>query len=179
MNGRDLPIGDDDLQAFTDDRLTPERREAVLAYLADHPEVAAVVRADMDLRDALRERLAHVAREPIPARLRVANIATARSLRGSARGWAVAAGIVLFLTGTGAGWLGRGWLAGPSPAGSSPASADAGASRDALAAYRTFAGEVVHPVEVKADQEAHLVQWLSRRLGKPIRAPDLKPEGFR
>ena len=30
-----------------------------------------------------------------------------------------------------------------------------------------------------AEDEAHLVKWLSKRLGTPIRPPDLSPDGFR
>ena len=41
------------------------------------------------------------------------------------------------------------------------------------------APEVRHPVEVGADQEAHLVQWLSKRLAVPVRAPGLSRHGFR
>ena len=36
-----------------------------------------------------------------------------------------------------------------------------------------------HPVEVGASDEAHLVQWLSKRLGYAIKAPDLSPQGLR
>jgi anti-sigma factor RsiW len=50
---------------------------------------------------------------------------------------------------------------------------------DALAAHRTFAVEVRHPVEVEAAQEAHLVQWLSKRLGRPLVVPDLSATGYR
>jgi len=50
---------------------------------------------------------------------------------------------------------------------------------DAIAAYRTFAVEVRHPVEVDAGQEAHLVQWLSKRLGRQLVVPDLASAGFR
>ena len=34
--------------------------------------------------------------------------------------------------------------------------------------------EVAHPVEVGAAQEAHLLQWLSKRLGRKLAAPDLR-----
>ena len=36
---------------------------------------------------------------------------------------------------------------------------------DALDAYKLYAVEVRHPVEVPGDQRAHLVEWLSKRLG--------------
>jgi len=39
--------------------------------------------------------------------------------------------------------------------------------------------EVAHPVEVDTSREAHLLQWLSKRLGRPLAAPDLAPFGFK
>ncbi len=50
---------------------------------------------------------------------------------------------------------------------------------DAIAAYRTFSVETRHPVEVGAGEEAHLMQWLSKRLGHQLIAPDLTALGFR
>ena len=52
-------------------------------------------------------------------------------------------------------------------------------AQGATAAYRTFVVEVAHPVEVGAAQEAHLLQWLSKRLGRPLAAPDLSRFGYR
>jgi anti-sigma factor RsiW len=37
---------------------------------------------------------------------------------------------------------------------------------------------VRHPVEVGADQEQHLVAWLSKRLGAEVRAPNLESVGY-
>jgi len=50
--------------------------------------------------------------------------------------------------------------------------------RRAVVAHATYAPEVRHPVEVGADQEAHLVAWLSKRLGAPVRAPKLESVGY-
>jgi len=38
--------------------------------------------------------------------------------------------------------------------------------------------EVRHPVEVTAAQQDHLVQWLSKRLGRPLRVPQLSAQGY-
>ena len=35
-----------------------------------------------------------------------------------------------------------------------------------------------HPVEVAASDQAHLVAWLSKRLGTKLRVPDLSAQGF-
>jgi anti-sigma factor RsiW len=47
-----------------------------------------------------------------------------------------------------------------------------------VVAHAVYSPEVRHPVEVAADQQAHLVQWLSKRLGAPLHAPDLQAQGF-
>ncbi len=51
-------------------------------------------------------------------------------------------------------------------------------ARRAAIAHATYSPEVRHPVEVGADQEAHLVAWLSKRLGAPLRAPKLEDVGY-
>jgi anti-sigma factor RsiW len=39
--------------------------------------------------------------------------------------------------------------------------------------------EVRHPVEVPGDQRPHLVEWLSKRVGSPLRAPELDNVGLK
>jgi anti-sigma factor RsiW len=51
-------------------------------------------------------------------------------------------------------------------------------ARRAAVAHATYSPEVRHPVEVGADQEAHLVAWLSKRLGTQLRAPKLESVGY-
>jgi anti-sigma factor RsiW len=48
----------------------------------------------------------------------------------------------------------------------------------AAIAHATYSPEVRHPVEVGADQEQHLVAWLSKRLGAQVRAPKLEAVGY-
>jgi anti-sigma factor RsiW len=50
---------------------------------------------------------------------------------------------------------------------------------DALEAYRLYVVEVRHPVEVPGDQRPHLVEWLSKRLGSPVLAPQLEKMGLK
>jgi anti-sigma factor RsiW len=88
----------------------------------------------------------------------------------------VAAGVLIFAVGTGVGWLAADR---EKVATVSAPSATTGVAQNATAAYRTFVVEVAHPVEVASAQEGHLLQWLSRRLGKPLVAPDLAPFGYR
>jgi anti-sigma factor RsiW len=49
---------------------------------------------------------------------------------------------------------------------------------DAISAHRIFVVETVHPVEVGAAQEAHLIKWLSRRVGHSLEVPDLAAQGY-
>jgi anti-sigma factor RsiW len=176
MSTGEQPIGDDDLQSLVDGRLPPERREAVEAYLAAHPSEAAKVARDIEGRAALRSRLAFKAEQPIPTRLRVASIRAERRGAFVRRFGAVAAAFAWLLFGAGAGWVGNDILRATTPRQGNRAGT---MTAEAFAAYRTFVVETAHPVEVRADQEAHLVQWLSRRLGKPVSAPDLSTQGFR
>jgi len=41
-----------------------------------------------------------------------------------------------------------------------------------------YSPEVRHPVEVGAEQEAHLAAWLSKRLGGPLKPPHLESAGY-
>lgn len=50
---------------------------------------------------------------------------------------------------------------------------------DAVLAHAVFVPDKRHPVEVSAADEAHLVQWLSRRLGSPLKVPSLARYGYR
>jgi len=59
------------------------------------------------------------------------------------------------------------------------ASADpAGLAHRAAVAYAVYSPEVRHPVEVGADQQEHLVAWLSKRLGAPLHTPQLQSLGY-
>lgn len=181
MSGPRLPIGDDDLVAHVDGRLAPERRAELDVYLHSHPEVAVRVAADLAQRDALRDRLAAKAAEPIPARLRIANVAAARRARQGSQLRGMAAGVALLLAGGGAGWIANDVATSSARIGSPTTSAASNVSlvAEAVGAYRTFVVEVAHPVEVRAGDEAHLVHWLSKRVGKPLKTPDLTAFGFR
>lgn len=130
----------------------------------DDPELKA-------LSDALHELYDPVLQEPVPVSLRARGMNGAGPWRGYARAASlVAVGLVV---GAMSGWFLR------------PAQRAAVAQADtplfvkrAAVAHATYAPEVRHPVEVGADQEAHLVAWLSKRLGAQVRAPKLESVGY-
>ena len=110
--------------------------------------------------------------EPVPDQMM---LVSRRSFLARA-GWGAYATAASFtLLGLVAGAL-AGWQLHASRAPLSPPGG--GLVRNAAVAHATYSPEVRHPVEVGADQEAHLVAWLSKRLGTSLRAPKLEASGF-
>ena len=119
------------------------------------------------LSQALHQLYDPVLNEPVPQRLHAPR-----------RRWrlpAIAAGWMLLgiCIGVFAGWQLRASRATIAPQAEVP-----GFAKRAAVAHATYTPEVRHPVEVGADQEQHLVTWLSKRLGAPVRAPKLEAVGF-
>jgi anti-sigma factor RsiW len=165
-------ISEAELHAFVDGELAAKERAEVEAALATAPEEARSVRALADLNERLRRHHAHVLDEPIPASM--AALTASPALRGrlsgaQARAAALAA---LVFAAAGAGYLARDL--GRGNGGAQPAFV-----ASALSAHQVFVPEVRHPVEVGAGEQKHLVQWLTRRLGTEVRAPELSAEGWK
>lgn len=162
------PISEHDLHAWADGRLDTERQAEVEAWLANHPE-----QRELGLRWREQGALLHATYDavldaPLPARfadLTPPAAAPRQLLRvAAAVAWLAIGGVI--------GFLARG-VAVP------PALTSASLPHQAAIAHAVYAGEVRHPVEVGADQEAHLVAWLSKRLGAPLQPPRLDAEGYR
>lgn len=177
MTARGGPEDEDDLQARIDGRLTPERADAVDGYLAAHPELRQRWSQYAEQRQALRAAFAAQPGEPIPRRLRVAHLLAEERRRRHRRLARIAAGIGFLVLGGIGGWTARDLL--PDLTLSASAALAGTVVEDAIAAHRTFSVETRHPVEVGAGEEAHLVQWLSKRLGHRLIVPDLNALGFR
>src|SRR5712692_1505752 len=169
MNHR--PITEDDLHAYVDRVLEPERQAEVAAYLGDHPDVAKRVAAFTDQRDLLRAALAPIAEEPLPPELNLSRIIENRARRPLVVRWAMAAMLLLSIGGLG-GWAVRGALQA-SPGGL------VALAQEAADSFSVYAPDRVRPVEVRASDGAQLVQWLSNRLHQPIKVPDLTTAGYR
>jgi anti-sigma factor RsiW len=169
MSDRDHPVSEEELHAYVDAQLFDDRRAAVEAWLATHPDDMSKIAAWRAQGDALRARYGAVTEEPVPARLTLAQIE-----RGgrSWRRYATAAALAAFIVGGIGGWIARGAVAAP------PNKLETLVS-DAIHAYKIYVVEVRHPVEVPGSEEAHLVQWLSKRVGHEVRAPDLQSIGLR
>jgi anti-sigma factor RsiW len=165
------PITEDDLHGYVDCLLEPERQAEVADYLREHPDVAKRVAAFSGQRDLLRAALAPIAEEPLPPELNLSRIIEKRARRPSLARWAMAAMLLLSIGGLG-GWAIRGALE-VSPGGL------AALAQEATASYNVYAPDRVRPVEVRASGSAQLVQWVSDRLRRPVKVPDLTTSGYR
>ena len=159
------PVTEADLHAYVDGVLPPARAAEVDAYLAERPEDAARVAAYREQLVALRREFDPVLDEPLPQRLRVPRFYRARPLLRYAA-------VVAWLTlGGVAGWQLHAYTA------DKRIETTAWARRAAIA-HVVYSPEVRHPVEVAANEEAHLVQWLSKRLGTSLKIPHLGDIGY-
>jgi anti-sigma factor RsiW len=170
------PVDNEDLQARTDGRLPPGRAEIVDAYLAGHPTEWERYSQYATQRQALRAAYEAQYDPSIPPRLRVSSLLAERRRRRHQQRARVAAAFGFLVLGGIGGWTIRDLL--PSLTFSPAAMLASTVFDDAIAAHRTFSVETRHPVEVGAGEEAHLVQWLSKRLGHRLIAPDLAALGF-
>ncbi len=159
-------ISESDLHAWLDSELPEERRAEVDNFIAAHPDVAGRLDAYRRIDHALREQFEPLLREPVPVQL----VKPQAHKRRSALRYAAA--VAWLALGGFAGWHLHGMQTADSRT-DTPAWA-----RRAAVAHVVYSPEVRHPVEVAADQEAHLVAWLSKRLGTALKVPRLDAEGF-
>ncbi|AJG21231.1 Transmembrane regulator protein PrtR [Cupriavidus basilensis] len=175
------PVNEADLHAYADGQLDPARRAEVEAYLAAHPEAGERVAGWRRQTDELHAAFDGVLNESVPL------AALPLGLRGSSRdaarrpaGWGMALAVSVASLAVGGAVGGAiGWIAhdhADTLAAGAPSMERF--AREALASHVVYAPEVRHPVEVAAADEAHLVAWLSKRLGAPLRVPDLRAQGF-
>jgi anti-sigma factor RsiW len=168
MTNQKIPVTEDELHAYIDNELPAERRGDVEAWLSAHPDDAERVRSWRAMAEALRARYDRVADEAVPKRLEVERLV--RQPRKWMAG-AIAAALLAFIAGGGVGWMAHGASASPS--------AFQNFTLDALDAHRLYVVEVRHPVEVAGSERTHLQQWLSKRCGYNVKAPELDGTGLK
>jgi anti-sigma factor RsiW len=170
------PLLDADLHAYADRQLAPKDAAAVETALARDPALVARVAEIRIQSAALRDALDPLLGERIPERLLdAARPPAGRSARGgnALRRWrpALFAAAATLVLGVALGWYGRDALI-------EQAGTPTTFARQAAFAHALYAADVRRPVEVWAAEEKGLVNWLTKRLGFAVRAPDLNSVGF-
>jgi anti-sigma factor RsiW len=165
------PIAEEELHAFVDNQLDPERLPAVLRYLNEHPDAARNVAAWRAQREALRAAFAAVAAEPIPARLGLERLIQQRLGRRRIP-WRAAASILLAfaLGGTGGWFLHRGLQP--------PEATIMLMAQQAVANHVVYTADRRRPTELGAQQRDDLARWVSNRLNHQVAPPDLSADGY-
>lgn len=167
-----LPLTDDDLNAFADNRLTDERARQIAAVLEREPALAARVaeirRLNAQLRGALDSWLA----EPLPRTLiTAAKPPRSRRRAGVFRAWPALAAAASLVVGVAVGWQLRGEML-------LEAGTPVTFPRQAALTHALYAADANRPVEIWASEEERLVRWLSKRLSFQLHAPNLNTVGF-
>jgi anti-sigma factor RsiW len=173
MSDPNRPIAEEELHAYVDNQLDPDRHPAVLRYLQEHPDVARQVAGWRAQRDALRTAFAAVATQPIPPRLELERLIEQR-LGQRRTPWRVAAAVVLSV---GIGGVGS-WLLLSGPNHDRSALAMSVLQDEAISSHRVYGTDRRHPIEVAASERDHLTQWLSNRLNRTVVPPDLSSFGY-
>jgi anti-sigma factor RsiW len=171
-NENELPPTDAELHAWVDGQLPATRADAVSSWLRQNPADAEAVRAwqlqRMDLQSLSKEMLD----EPVPLAMQQAVLPAQQRQQWP---WMQSlAACLLLALGFAGGWTLR-------PTATQLAGAPAISPvfvREAMAAYAVYTPEKRHPVEVGAQEQEHLIQWLSKRLGTALKAPVLTSEGL-
>jgi anti-sigma factor RsiW len=176
-------LTEDECHMLVDGHLSESGRMVLEQRLAQDPASQATVDQWRRQRDALRRLHLRVLDEPVPPTLLAAARRSTDSQQVINQWWrwgGMAAGVVLAF---GLGWFSNtAWYGEGLPLSSGHTLAKALTPRDfarqASLAHAAYAPEVRHPVEVAAAEQDHLVQWLSKRVGKPLKIPKLGSEGY-
>ena len=168
----EIPIGDDELQAYVDDRLHADRLEALQRHLRANPDIAQRVLAYRAQRASLQAVFAHRAVDPIPASLNLTRIFEERVRARRANRMAVAAVLLAFVTGGAGGWFLHAVATPPLSTGI------AMLAEEAVASHLVYSADRRRPVELWAAQRDDLAKWVSNRLNRPIAPPDLSSNGY-
>lgn len=164
-----------ELHAYADGQTTDADRVRIEAWLTDHPEELAMVTEWKSQNTTIRAMFEPYA-EPRPGDASL----LVRS-RPARRSWLRHAGIAasvaaIFTAGALSGRYGPALFEKPERRLASSETLP----RQAQNAFLVYASEERHPVEVFANEEAHLAKWLGSRLAiQNLTIPDLKILGFR
>jgi anti-sigma factor RsiW len=158
-------VTEEELHAYVEGVLPAGRAAEVEAYLAGRPDEAARVAAYREQIVALHREFDPIVDERLPHRLQFPRRHWMRVLPR----WAAV--VAWFTLGGVTGWQLQAYMA-------EQQTEEVTWPRRAAIAHAVYSPEVRHPVEVGAEHEAHLVAWLSKRLGAQLRVPYLGGQGY-
>jgi anti-sigma factor RsiW len=180
MNLKSQTITDDDLHAFVDGVLAPDRHRIIEAYLAQHPAQQRRIAGWQAQSDELRSTLSCIIEEPLPPELTLTHLLATqrrRSFSGFGQQLRVAAGLLLALgVGATTGWLGRSGI--NSPATSSNDTGVTALRLETNAAYQVFSNPSISTMMKSRSAPETTDHTLWRALGAKFKIPDLTPAGF-
>jgi len=167
LNSQDKSFSESEFQAYVDGQLLEPRLSQMEAFLANNPQEAARLDSYSQQNSTLHAFYDDVLQEPIPERFLMKNKKDKFPIfaRSAAAVFFMAMGGLLSF------FLQSEYFHKPSVFTSQ-------LIQPAVNAYKVYAPEVLHAVEVKADQQQHLFKWLSKRLETDIKAPDLEGSGY-
>lgn len=167
--------------ALVDGRLPPAQAAALRDKLEQQAGAEETVAHWQHQRQQLRALHQHLLTEPVPeALLAAAQRASVRQQRQTQwwRWGGMAASVLMAFA---LGWTGRSlWPGAGRPDAPTLVLASTGQrfAQQAAVAHAVYQPEVRHAVEVPAAQQEHLVQWLSKRLSRPLKLPVLADKGY-
>lgn len=179
MSRQIQPIHLEDLVAFADGQLDPARERLVAEYLQSNPEAVRQVEAYRQQSSELHRQYDPLLSAPIPQHLLPSNhpsFGWHKKFTFAPR-WGMAAAVAWLALGGTLGWVLKAQQTVPATALSVPQQKHP-LLRQASVAHAVYAPEVMHPVEVRAKDEAHLAKWLSKRLDKNLSIPSFAEQGF-
>ncbi|UCH39253.1 MAG: anti-sigma factor [Gammaproteobacteria bacterium] len=156
-------ISDADLHRFVDGELNEHDARAIADLVAGDEALENKVNEYREINRRLGQ--IYTGQQPVPARLLMA-VSARRGFPferiAAAFVWLIIGGVIGYLV---HGQYGTSEYVRP-------------VAIEAAYAHTVYVPEVRHPVEVNADQQDHLNAWLSKRLNRPIAAPDLRGAGY-
>ena len=176
-----IEIKEDDLHAYVDKQLSAEKVEAVEALMLKDPKVAQQIHEWQQQNKAIATHFKKADFAVIPEQLDIKKLEKKAKQQKSKKDkasfqrtswhYSMAASLFFIVIGASAGWFAHDL--------SQPMTQNTKSFvNSAISAHKVYTVEVIHPVEVNADKEAHLVAWLSKRIDHPLTVPNLQEYGY-
>lgn len=174
MSKQNINIQEQDLHAYVDQQLSPQKVKAVEALIRKDPQIAAKIHHWQQQNKLITQHFSDDAFDEMPARLNINHFKEDNLNPSSSIPWyySMVASFFLMLVSGVIGW----YLHDLSSSSLKPRISFV---NSAISAYEVFSVEILHPVEVSVDKKDHLVKWLSKRVEHPLKVPKLEQYGYK